>query len=237
MAGRIQGITVEIGGDTTKLSSALQGVNKEIKSTQSQLKDVEKLLKLDPSNTELLSQKQKLLTQAISETKEKLATLKTVFKENGTVTAGNACGRNDGASVVLLMSGRKVRELGIKPQAKLIGYSTAGVDPRVMGIGPVPAVRKVLKQLDMTIDQMDLIELNEAFAAQVLACVNELGIDQEKLNVNGGAIAIGHPAGCTGARMVMTLCNELHRRPEAKYDLATMCVAGGFGSAVVMEKV
>ena len=168
---------------------------------------------------------------------EKLAKLKTVFKENGTVTAGNACGRNDGASVVLLMSGRKVRELGIKPQAKLIGYSTAGVDPRVMGIGPIPAVRKVLKQLDMTIDQIDLIELNEAFAAQVLACVNELGIDQEKLNVNGGAIAIGHPAGCTGARMVMTLCNELHRRPEAKYALATMCVAGGFGSAVVMEKV
>jgi len=170
---------------------------------------------------------------------EKLSKLKPVFKTDGTgtVTAGNACGRNDGASVVLLMSGRKVRELGIKPVAKLIGYSTAGVDPRVMGIGPIPAVRKVLKQLDMTIDQIDLIELNEAFAAQVLACVKELGIDQEKLNVNGGAIAIGHPAGCTGARMVMTLCNELHRRPEAKYALATMCVAGGFGSAVVMEKV
>jgi len=167
---------------------------------------------------------------------EKLATLKPVFEKDGTVTVGNACGRNDGAAVVLLVSGRKLRELGMKPMAKIIGYSTAGVDPTVMGIGPVPAVRKVLKQLDMTIDQMDLIELNEAFASQVLACVNELGIDQDKLNVNGGAIAIGHPAGCTGGRLVGTLCYELNRRPEAKYALATLCVAGGFGSTVVLEK-
>jgi len=168
---------------------------------------------------------------------EKLAALKPVFQADGTVTVGNACGRNDGAAVVLLMSGRKMRELGMKPMAKIIGYSTAGVDPTVMGIGPVPAVRKVLKQLDMTIDQMDLIELNEAFAAQAVACVKELGIDQEKLNVNGGAIALGHPAGCTGARLVGTLCYELNRRPEAKYALATLCVGGGFGSTVVLEKV
>jgi len=168
---------------------------------------------------------------------EKLATLKPVFEKDGTVTVGNACGRNDGAAVVLLMSGRKMKELGMKPMAKIIGYSTAGVDPRVMGIGPIPAVRKVLKQLDMTIDQMDLIELNEAFASQTLACVKELGIDQEKLNVNGGAIAIGHPAGCTGGRLVGTLCYELQRRPEAKYGLATLCVGGGFGSCVVVEKV
>ena len=168
---------------------------------------------------------------------EKLAALKPVFKADGTITVGNACGRNDGAAVVLLMSGRKMRELGMKPMAKIIGYSTAGVDPTVMGIGPVPAVRKVLKQLDMTIDQMDLIELNEAFAAQAVACVKELGIDQEKLNVNGGAIALGHPAGCTGARLVGTLCYELNRRPEAKYALATLCVGGGFGSTVVLEKV
>ena len=168
---------------------------------------------------------------------EKLATLKPVFEKDGTITVGNACGRNDGAAVVLLMSGRKVRELGIKPMAKIIGYSTAGVDPRVMGIGPVPAVRKLLKQLNMTIDQFDLIELNEAFAAQAVACVKELGIDQEKLNVNGGAIALGHPAGCTGGRLVGTLCYELQRRPEAKYALATLCVGGGFGSAVALEKV
>lgn len=168
---------------------------------------------------------------------EKLATLKPVFQKDGTITVGNACGRNDGAAVVLLMSGKKVKELGVKPMAKIIGYSTAGVDPRVMGIGPVPAVRKVMKQLDMTIDQFDLIELNEAFAAQVVACVKELGIDQEKLNVNGGAIALGHPAGCTGGRLVGTLCYELQRRPEAKYALATLCVGGGFGSAVVLEKV
>ncbi len=168
---------------------------------------------------------------------EKLATLKPVFQKDGTITVGNACGRNDGAAVVLLMSGSKVKELGIKPMAKIIGYSTAGVDPRVMGIGPVPAVRKILKQLNMTIDQFDLIELNEAFAAQAVACVKELGIDQEKLNVNGGAIALGHPAGCTGGRLVGTLCYELNRRPEAKYALATLCVGGGFGSAVALEKV
>ena len=168
---------------------------------------------------------------------EKLAALKPVFKPDGTVTVGNACGRNDGACVVLLMSGRKVKELGAKPMAKIIGCSTAGVDPRVMGIGPIPAVRKVLKKLNMTIDQMDLIELNEAFAAQAVACVKELGIDQSKLNVNGGAIALGHPAGCTGGRLVATLCYELQRRPDAKYALATLCVGGGFGSAVVLEKV
>lgn len=168
---------------------------------------------------------------------EKLSTLKPVFQADGTVTVGNSCGRNDGAAVVLLMSGRKMNELGLKPMAKIIGYSTAGVDPRVMGIGPIPAVQKVLKQLDMTIDQMDLIELNEAFAAQAVACVKELGIDQSKLNVNGGAIALGHPAGSTGARLVGTLCYELNRRPEARYALATLCVGGGFGSSVVLEKV
>ena len=168
---------------------------------------------------------------------EKLAGLKPVFQKDGTVTVGNACGRNDGAAVVLLVSGKKVKELGLKPMAKLIGYSTVGVDPRVMGIGPVPAVRKVLKQLDMTIDQMDLIELNEAFAAQAVACVKALGIDQEKLNVNGGAIALGHPAGCTGGRLVGTLCYELQRRADARYALATLCVGGGFGSAIVLEKV
>ena len=146
-------------------------------------------------------------------------------------------GRNDGAAVLLLMSGRKIKELGVKPMAKLIGYSTAGVDPRVMGIGPIPAVRKVLDRLNMTIDQMDLIELNEAFAAQAVACVKELGIDQSKLNVNGGAIALGHPAGMTGARLIGTLCYELQRRPDAKYGLATLCVGGGFGSATVIEKV
>lgn len=168
---------------------------------------------------------------------EKLATLKPVFQKDGTITVGNACGRNDGAAVVLLMSGKKVKELGVKPMAKIIGYSTAGVDPSVMGIGPVPAVRKLLKKLNMTIDQFDLIELNEAFAAQVCACVKELGIDQEKLNVNGGAIALGHPAGCTGGRLVGTLCYELQRRPEAKYALATLCVGGGFGATVALEKV
>ena len=122
-------------------------------------------------------------------------------------------------------------------KAKIIGYSTAGVDPTVMGIGPVPAVRKLLKQLDMTIDRFDLIELNEAFAAQVCACVKELGIDTDKLNVNGGAIALGHPAGCTGGRLVGTLCYELHRRPDAKYALATSVSAAASAAPSLWKRL
>lgn len=167
---------------------------------------------------------------------ENLAKLKPVFKADGTVTVGNACGRNDGACVLLLMSGRKVQELGIKPMAKIIGYGAAGVDPRVMGIGPVPATRIALNAAGLELNDIDLIELNEAFAAQSLAVIKELGLDQVKVNVNGGAIAIGHPLGASGARILTTLVYEMNRRDDAKYGLATLCVGGGMGSAVVVEK-
>lgn len=167
----------------------------------------------------------------------KLATLKPAFKPDGSVTAGNCCGRNDGASVLLIMSERKVQELGLKPMAKLIGQGCAGVDPRYMGLGPVPATEIALKDANLTIEDIDLAEINEAFAAQVLGCLRELKIPQEKLNVNGGAIAVGHPLGATGARILTTLLFEMQRRDDVKYGLATLCVGGGLGSATIVEKL
>ena len=168
---------------------------------------------------------------------EKLASLKPSFTPDGQITPGNASGRNDGACVLLLAGEEKMKALHLKPMAKIVGYSIAGVDPRVMGIGPVPAVKKVMEKTGLQLEDMDLIELNEAFACQALACVKELGIDPDKLNVNGGAVALGHPSGATGARLITTLCYELHRRPEARYGLATLCVGGGMGNAVIIEKV
>jgi acetyl-CoA C-acetyltransferase len=167
---------------------------------------------------------------------EKLASLKPVFKENGSVTAGNSSGRNDGASGVLLMSADKAYELGLKPLAVIKGFAAAGISPKVMGLGPVFAVEKVLKRLSMSLDDMDLIELNEAFAAQSLGCVQMLRLDQSRLNVNGGAIALGHPVGSSGARILVTLIHELRRR-KGKYGLAALCIAGGMGLADVVEAV
>ena len=166
---------------------------------------------------------------------EKLAKLKPIFAE-GTVTAGNASGRNDGACAVILMSADKAAELGIKPLAKIIGASAAGVDPRVMGIGPVPATRKLLAKLNMKIEDFGLVEINEAFAAQSVACAKELNIDTSKLNVNGGAIALGHPLGCSGARISTTLLNEMKKR-QVKYGLAAICIAGGLGMAIAYENL
>ncbi|KYZ76262.1 acetyl-CoA acetyltransferase [Anaerosporomusa subterranea] len=166
---------------------------------------------------------------------EKLAKLKPIFTD-GTVTAGNASGRNDGASALILMSKEKAEELGIKPLAKIIGAAATGVDPRVMGIGPVPATRKLLKKLDMKIEDFGLVEINEAFAAQSVACAKELNIDMNKLNVNGGAIALGHPLGCSGARISATLIYEMKKRQE-KYGLATICIAGGLGMAIAFENL
>jgi len=165
---------------------------------------------------------------------EKLAALKPSFLEGGTVTAGNSSGRNDGASALLLMSRSKAAELGMKPLARLVTCSNAGVDPRIMGIGPVFATRKALGQAGMTLDQIGLIELNEAFAAQSIECIRQLGLDSEIVNVNGGAIALGHPIGCSGNRIIVTLLHEMERR-GTKYGLATLCVAGGLGSAVIVE--
>ena len=167
---------------------------------------------------------------------EKLASLKPVFKEGGSVTAGNSSGRNDGASAVLLMSSDKARELGLKPLAVIKGFAAAGVNPKVMGLGPVFAVEKVLKRLSMTLDDIDLVELNEAFAAQSLGCIKMLKLDRSKVNVNGGAIALGHPVGSSGCRILVTLIHELRRRKQ-KYGLATLCIAGGMGVADVIEAV
>jgi len=166
---------------------------------------------------------------------EKLASLKPVFKKDGTVTAANACGRNDGACVLMLMSGRMVKKLGIKPMVKLVAQGVAALDPRFMGVGPIYASRKAMDSIGITSKDIGLVELNEAFAAQSLACVRELGFDESIVNVNGGAIAIGHPLGASGARILATLCYEMTHRKDVKYGLATLCVGGGMGSATIVE--
>ena len=167
---------------------------------------------------------------------EALAKLKPAFHLSGTVTAGNSSQTSDGAAAVVLTSAELARERGLTPLARFVGYATAGVPPELFGIGPVPAIRKVLKQTGLTLEQIDLIELNEAFAAQALACMKELNLDPEKVNVNGGAIALGHPLGCTGAKLTATLINELHRR-NARYGMVTMCVGGGMGAAGIFERL
>jgi acetyl-CoA C-acetyltransferase len=165
---------------------------------------------------------------------ESLAALKPVFREGGTVTAGNASTLNDGAACLVLASEEAARELGREPLARIVSFGVAGVDPAYMGIGPVPAVPRALEAAGLELADIDLIELNEAFAAQVLACESELGIDRERLNVNGGAIALGHPLGCSGARLMTTLVHELRRR-GGRYGLATLCVGVGQGLATVVE--
>jgi len=166
---------------------------------------------------------------------EALAKLKPAFQANCTVTAGNSSQTSDGASAVVVMSADRARALGMTPLAKFVAFATAGVEPERFGVGPVPAVRKVLKLAGLTLDQIDLVELNEAFAAQVLACLRELPIDPDRLNVNGGAIALGHPLGCTGSKLTATLLYEMQRR-KARYGLVTMCVGGGMGAAGVFER-
>jgi 3-oxoadipyl-CoA thiolase len=169
-------------------------------------------------------------------TLERLAKLRPVFREGGTVTAGNSSGINDGAACVVLASEAGAKALGKEPLARVVSVGAAGVDPGYMGIGPVPASRKALARAGLEIGDIDLVELNEAFAAQVLASMGELGIEHEKLNVNGGAIALGHPLGCSGARLLGTLVWELHRR-GSRYGLATMCIGVGQGLAMVVEAV
>jgi 3-oxoadipyl-CoA thiolase len=168
-------------------------------------------------------------------TAEKLASLKPAFREGGTVTAGNASGINDGAAALVIASEEKARELGVEPLGTFVGSAVAGVDPRVMGIGPIPAVRKLLERSGVSLDDVDLVELNEAFASQSLAVIRELGLDPEKVNVNGGAIALGHPLGMSGARLVVSLLHELRRR-GGRYGLATLCVGVGQGQAALFER-
>jgi acetyl-CoA C-acetyltransferase len=166
---------------------------------------------------------------------EKLATLKPAFRKDGSVTAGNSSGLNDGAAALVIASEETARELGAEPLGPFAGCAVAGVDPRVMGIGPVPAVRKLLQRAGVGVEELDLVELNEAFASQSLAVIRELGLDPKKVNVNGGAIAIGHPLGMSGARLVVTLLHELRRR-GGRYGLATLCVGVGQGQAALFAR-
>lgn len=169
-------------------------------------------------------------------TAEILAKLKPIVKPDGTVTAGNSCGLNDGAACLVLMSGRMVKETGAKPIARIAGITAAALDPAIMGYGPVKATEKLLKKLGMTVSQIDLVELNEAFASQSVACIRDLGLNPEKVNVNGGAIALGHPLGCTGARLLVTLIHNL-KRTGGRIGLATLCIGGGQSMAAVVEMV
>jgi acetyl-CoA C-acetyltransferase len=165
---------------------------------------------------------------------EKLSMLKPAFAKEGTVTAGNSSGINDGAAAILLASEVAVKRYGLQPMAKIVSMAISGVDPAVMGIGPVPASKKALERAGLNVSDLDLIELNEAFASQSIACIHDLGLDLERVNVNGGAIALGHPLGCSGVRISTTLLHELKRR-KGKFGLATMCVGVGQGAAVVYE--
>ncbi|MFI5185695.1 MAG: acetyl-CoA C-acyltransferase [Chitinophagales bacterium] len=167
---------------------------------------------------------------------EKLASLKPAFTKDGTVTAGNSSGINDGAASVLLANEDSVRKFGLKPIAKIVSMAVAGVDPAIMGIGPVPATNKVLQRSGLKISDIDLVELNEAFASQSLACIHDLGLDKNKVNINGGAIAIGHPLGCSGVRISTTLIHQM-KRNKLRYGLATMCVGVGQGASIIFERV
>lgn len=167
---------------------------------------------------------------------EALSGLRPVFKQGGSVTAGNSSQMNDAASVVMVMSEKMVNELGLKPMARFIGFQAAGVPPEIMGIGPVKAVPKVLEKAGMSLNDMDLVELNEAFASQSLAVIRELGLDENKTNINGGAIAMGHPLGCTGAKLTTQILHDL-KRTSGKYGLVTMCIGGGMGAAGIFENL
>ncbi len=168
-------------------------------------------------------------------TLEKLASLRPAFREGGTVTAGNSSGVNDGAAALVIASEERAKELGVEPLGRFVASAVAGVDPRIMGVGPIPAVRKVLARAGLDVADLDLVELNEAFASQSLQVIRELGLDPERVNVNGGAIALGHPLGMSGARLVVTLLHELRRR-DARRGLATLCVGVGQGQAAIFER-
>ena len=167
---------------------------------------------------------------------EVLAKLKPAFRPDGTVTAGNACPLNDGAAAVLVMSEDKAKELGLKPKARILASTVAAIRPEIMGLGPIPAIQALLEQTGMKIDDIDIVEINEAFAAQIVPCKDDLGIPEEKLNPFGGAIALGHPFGMTGARIMTTLINGL-RKLDGTYGIESMCVAGGMGQAMLIERL
>jgi acetyl-CoA C-acetyltransferase len=167
---------------------------------------------------------------------EKLGRLKPVFDKKGTVTAGNASGINDGACAVVLMSAEKAASLGVEPLARIKGFASGGVDPAYMGLGPIPATRKVLKRLGLSIDDIGCVELNEAFACQAIACMRELNLDPDKCNLNGSGISIGHPIGCTGARITYSLAMQM-KKNDVALGLATLCIGGGQGMALILERI
>jgi acetyl-CoA C-acetyltransferase len=167
---------------------------------------------------------------------ERMSKLPTVFKKDGTVTAGNASGINDGAAAVVVMSAEKAKELQLEPLAKIKGYASGGVDPAYMGLGPIPATRKLFRKLNLTMKDIDLVELNEAFASQSLACIKELEIDINKCNLNGGGVSLGHPIGCSGARITYTLAMQMKKK-NLKRGLASLCIGGGQGMSLILEKV
>jgi acetyl-CoA C-acetyltransferase len=169
-------------------------------------------------------------------TMEKLAALPPAFKEGGSVTAGNSCPLNDGAAALLVMSEEKARSLGMKPRARILASTVAAIRPEIMGLGPIPAIKQLLKATGMSIGDVDVVEINEAFAAQIVPCKQELGIEEDKLNPFGGAIALGHPFGMTGARIMTTLLNDLETRDQT-YGIESMCVAGGQGMAMLVERL
>jgi acetyl-CoA C-acetyltransferase len=169
-------------------------------------------------------------------TMEVLGNLKPVFRPDGTVTAGNSCPLNDGAAAVLVMSAERAKELGLKPRARIVASTVAAIRPEIMGLGPIPAIQALLKQAGMTMDDIDVVEINEAFAAQIVPCKDDLGIDDDKLNPFGGAIALGHPFGMTGARIMTTLLNDLETLDKT-YGIESMCVAGGMGQAMLVERL
>jgi acetyl-CoA C-acetyltransferase len=191
-----------------------------------------------PVRVELKKNESKLIEQdeylRYGTTIEKLSALKPAFKKDGTVTAGNASGINDGAAALVLMSREKARSLGIKPMAKILSYASSGVDPSIMGMGPVESCTRALSKANLTVDDIGLVEGNEAFAVQSIAVIRELGLNIEKVNVNGGAIALGHPVGASGARILVTLIHEMNRRNE-RYGMATLCIGGGMGITVIVE--
>lgn len=171
-----------------------------------------------------------------STTTEILSRLKPIVKPEGTVTAGNSCGLNDGAACLVLMSKKMAEETGVKPLAKIVGITSAALDPTIMGYGPVISTKKLMKKIGMDLRQVDLVELNEAFASQAIACIRDLGLDPKKVNINGGAIALGHPLGCTGARLIVTLLHNL-KRTGGRFGLATLCIGGGQSMAAVIERL
>jgi len=191
-------------------------------------------LKVPKKKKEIVFKRDEHIREDIS--LESLARLRPAFKKDGTVTAGNACGMNDAGAVIILMSDKKAKEIGVTPMARIVSYGVAGVDPDIMGWGPVPATKVALKRAGMQLKDIDLIELNEAFAAQYIACEIGLGFDREIANVNGGGIALGHPIGATATRLVISLVNEMKRR-ENRFGLATLCGGGGIGSSIIIENM